>query len=53
MSASATPGAAMQCPRCCVANRTGVKFCEDCGSRLAVSCAQWAGTAQAELGPPR
>jgi len=28
----------MQCPRCRAANRDGVRFCEDCGSRLAVIC---------------
>ena len=30
----------MQCPRCHAANRAGLKFCEDCGARLAVTCVQ-------------
>ena len=30
----------MQCPRCRAEYRAGVKFCEDCGARLAVACAQ-------------
>jgi hypothetical protein len=28
----------MRCPRCHSQNREGVRFCEDCGSRLALSC---------------
>ena len=30
----------MQCPRCHAGNRAGLKFCEDCGARLATTCAQ-------------
>jgi predicted ATPase/class 3 adenylate cyclase len=29
----------VKCPRCQVANRDGVRFCEECGSRLALICA--------------
>src|SRR3989442_3779580 len=29
----------MQCPRCHAENRDGLRFCEDCGARLAVTCA--------------
>src|SRR5262245_31809862 len=29
----------MQCPGCHAENRDGLKFCEDCGIRLAVTCA--------------
>src|SRR2546425_1100772 len=29
----------MQCPRCHAENRDGLRFCEDCGTRLAVTCA--------------
>jgi hypothetical protein len=29
----------MHCPRCHAGNRDGLKFCEDCGTRLAVACA--------------
>src|SRR5262245_56219244 len=32
----------MHCPRCHAQNRDGVKFCEDCGARLAVTCSQCA-----------
>ena len=28
----------MQCPRCHAENRDGLRFCEDCGARLAVTC---------------
>jgi hypothetical protein len=28
----------MQCPRCQAGNREGVRFCEDCGARLALTC---------------
>src|SRR5690348_15818540 len=28
----------MRCPRCHAPNREGVRFCEDCGSRLAPRC---------------
>ena len=28
----------MHCPRCHAESRDGAKFCEDCGSRLAVRC---------------
>ena len=28
----------MKCPRCHAQNREGVRFCEDCGARLALSC---------------
>ena len=28
----------MRCPRCHAPNREGVRFCEDCGSRLALRC---------------
>src|SRR3990172_6440223 len=28
----------MQCPRCQAGNRQGVRFCEDCGARLALTC---------------
>jgi class 3 adenylate cyclase len=30
----------MQCPRCHTQNRDGLKFCEDCGARLSVTCSQ-------------
>src|SRR5262245_2172543 len=30
----------MKCPRCNAENRDGLKFCEDCGARLAVACVQ-------------
>src|SRR5262245_58504484 len=30
----------MYCPRCHAESRDGLKFCEDCGARLAVACAQ-------------
>ena len=30
----------MQCPRCHAQNRDGLKFCEDCGARLALACPQ-------------
>src|SRR5262249_16889317 len=30
----------MQCPRCHAGNREGLKFCEDCGARLAPGCPQ-------------
>jgi class 3 adenylate cyclase/pimeloyl-ACP methyl ester carboxylesterase len=30
----------MQCPRCRAENRDGLKFCEDCGTRLGVICSQ-------------
>ncbi len=30
----------MQCPRCRTENRDGLKFCEDCGARLGVTCSQ-------------
>jgi class 3 adenylate cyclase/tetratricopeptide (TPR) repeat protein len=30
----------MRCPRCHAGNRDGLKFCEDCGARLATACAQ-------------
>ena len=29
----------MQCPRCQTANREGVRFCEECGTPLALRCA--------------
>jgi hypothetical protein len=28
----------MKCPRCRAQNREGVRFCEDCGARLALTC---------------
>ena len=37
----------MQCPRCRAENRDGLRFCEDCGSRLTVACPQCGG----ELAP--
>src|SRR5262249_7369144 len=37
-SVKEAPG--MQCPRCHAESRDGLKFCEDCGARLAVACAQ-------------
>jgi class 3 adenylate cyclase/tetratricopeptide (TPR) repeat protein len=30
----------MQCPRCRVENRDGLKFCEDCGARLGGACSR-------------
>jgi hypothetical protein len=33
----------MQCPRCHAENRDGLRFCEDCGSRLTLTCAQCGG----------
>src|SRR5262245_19901399 len=36
-------GPGMQCPRCHVENREGLRFCEDCGSRLTLTCAQCGG----------
>ncbi len=29
----------LKCPRCQVPNRDGVRFCEECGGRLALTCA--------------
>ena len=37
----------MQCPRCHAENRDGLRFYEDCGSRLTLTCAQCGG----ELAP--
>ena len=37
----------MTCPRCHAENRDGLRFCEDCGSRLTPTCAQCGG----ELAP--
>ena len=37
----------MQCPRCHAKNRDGLRFCEDCGSRLTQACSQCG----AELAP--
>jgi hypothetical protein len=37
----------MMCPRCHAENRDGLRFCEDCGSRLTLPCAQCGG----ELAP--
>ena len=37
----------MQCPRCRAENRASLRFCEDCGSRLTLTCAQCGG----ELAP--
>src|SRR5262245_59787931 len=31
-------GPGMQCPRCRAPNREGLRFCEDCGARLAATC---------------
>ena len=28
----------MKCPRCQTENHEGLRFCEDCGARLAVTC---------------
>ena len=28
----------MMCPRCQAENREGMRICEDCGTRLALSC---------------
>lgn len=28
----------MKCPRCRAESQAGVKFCEDCGARLALTC---------------
>jgi class 3 adenylate cyclase/tetratricopeptide (TPR) repeat protein len=33
----------MQCPRCRAENRDGLRFCEDCGSRLTLTCVQCGG----------
>ncbi|MGH7320945.1 MAG: double zinc ribbon domain-containing protein [Candidatus Rokuibacteriota bacterium] len=30
----------MHCPRCHAQTREGLKFCEDCGARLAAPCPQ-------------
>jgi double zinc ribbon protein len=40
-------GPGMQCPRCHAENRDGLRFSEDCGSRLTLTCAQCGG----ELAP--
>ena len=32
-------GVEVECPRCQSGNRDGVRFCEECGSRLALICA--------------
>jgi tetratricopeptide (TPR) repeat protein len=37
----------MTCPRCHAENRDGLRFCEDCGSRLTLACSQCGG----ELAP--
>ncbi len=37
----------MKCPRCQVQNRDGLKFCEDCGARLALTCQR----CEAEVSP--
>jgi hypothetical protein len=37
----------MMCPRCHAENRDGLRFCEDCGSRLTRACSQCG----AELAP--
>ncbi len=37
----------MKCPRCQVQNRDGLKFCEDCGARLALACQR----CEAEVSP--
>ena len=37
----------MTCPRCHAENRDGLRFCEDCGSRLTLACSQCG----AELAP--
>ena len=34
---------AMTCPRCHAENRDGLRFCEDCGSRLTLACSQCGG----------
>ena len=39
----------MQCRRCQAQNRDGVRFCEECGARLALSCASCGG----ELSPDK
>ncbi|HXJ82216.1 MAG TPA: adenylate/guanylate cyclase domain-containing protein [Candidatus Methylomirabilis sp.] len=55
----------MKCPRCQSQNREGIRFCEECGSRLALTCANCGaemlpdkrfcgscGTPAAATGPP-
>jgi hypothetical protein len=35
-----TEGSVMQCLRCRTENREGLKFCEDCGASLGVTCSR-------------
>src|SRR5712692_11527761 len=52
----------MQCPRCQAENRDDLRFCEDCGARLAATCPscgaevtpgkRFCGVCGAQLGAP-